>query len=182
MSFFKHMNFARALILVCLMASGALAYTGWKQYEEIQANGAALAKGGRYEDLTRRVQQSARTYTQLVRERDAEGLVGQENPESYIRKAAFHVSAQLGEVNITPIDRPRGNFVDHTYRIVPADKEAEFSRTAVANFLYMLEADSHRVRVTDLGIQVAGVGRRDPAAIPKDRWSFDVEVTTRARQ
>lgn len=180
-SFFKSLNFARVVILLCIIATFPLGYFGWKQYQENEALAEALAPEGRVETLVGSIQSLSKQYSQLTRDRDADGLSGQANPESYIRAVAWRDKIEMGDVQIIPTPRPIGNdIVDRVYRITPSKKDASFQRGKIANFLYTLEADSPRVRVTQLSLET--VDRRPaPEAVPTDDWKFDASVTSRER-
>lgn len=181
MRFLRTLNFARIVILLCLAGSIVLAYTGWKRHQANQALFTALQPGGKAEQLVRDVQKASRLYSQLVRERDADQLHGQSNPLTFITSVAWRDRINLGQVTIDPSEKPLGNgIVDKIYRITPDKKDKAFFRSQIANFLYTLEADSPRVRVTQLSIET--VDRRpDPEDVPSDKWKFETRITSRQR-
>ena len=183
-AFFSGFNFARFVILVCFLAAGPLAYFAWKQYELNNEMKAALAPGGTVEQLVTSIQENSRTYTQLMRNRRSEGLIGaQADVQSYIRSKAFADEVELGEIQIDP-SNPRtvgSGLRDTTYSIRPMNRDSSFQRVAIANFLFTLEHDSQRVRVTQLNLKHEDK-RLKPETIPdRDRWMFDAQITTREK-
>ena len=181
MTFLRNLNFARVVILLCLLGSAVLAYMGWQRHRTNQELFAALEPGGQAERLVRDIQKASRLYSQLVRERDADQLHGQTNPLSFITSVAWRDRINLGQVTIDPSEKPLGNgIVDKVYRISPDKKDKAFFRSQIANFLYTLEADSPQVRVTQRTIET--VDRRpEPEDVPSDKWKFETRITSRQR-
>jgi len=60
------------------------------------------------------------------------------------------------------------------------ERERTFQRLRIANFLYTLEYDSRRVKVTDMKLEIAEK-KPKPHEVPADEWFFDAEVTSRQR-
>ncbi|MCP3919506.1 MAG: hypothetical protein GY711_28545 [bacterium] len=180
MGFFRGLNFARVLILTCLIASCYLGWRAWTEHQQIKELKVALAEGGEVENVVREVQTLSKKYTNLYKQLADENLRGEADPESYIRNIASRDNIELGSVEITPRERPltRG-IVDNTYRITPGDKKATFDKVKIANFLYTLEDASHRVRVTEIRIGVPD--RIDSHEYPPDLWTFDCTITSRKR-
>ena len=178
----KSLNFARTVILLCLLGSLPLGYFGWDRYTKNREMFAAIAPGGQAEKLVRDTQKLSRQYSQLLKERDADRLHGQANPESYIRSVAWKDRIDLGQLKIAPSEKSLGNgIVDKIYRITPDKKDKVFFRSQIANFLYTLESDSPRVRVTQVKIET--IDRRPkPEDIPTDKWNFEARITSRQRQ
>jgi hypothetical protein len=89
-------------------------------------------------------------------------------------------NVSLGRIDIfTSEANNKSGYTDQKFRVKPKDPNEEYQRFQIANFLYTLEADSNRVRVTSLDIKVPG--RPDPETIPNDRWTFDCELTVREK-
>jgi hypothetical protein len=73
--------------------------------------------------------------------------------------------------------------VDKKIRIKPTSRDKVFQRSKIANFLYKLEADSRRIRVTDMVIELGGKSRVREHEIPEEgNWTYDVEITSRQRE
>jgi hypothetical protein len=181
-SFFSHFNFARALILLCLIGSIPLGWYGWQQYQLNTELKQDLAKGGRIERLIQDVQRNAHTFSTKQEEASAEGMAGESDPVSYIRTVARMDQIDLGQVDINPSDQARQNgIVDKIYRIGPKNKQRTFRRTALANFLFKLEQKSQRVRVTEIKMETEESRKVKPEDIPNDMWTFEAKITSRQR-
>ena len=182
-SFFAGFNFARFIILACLVGSGPLAWRAWGQYEHNQFLASTLERGGEVESLVRRIQSNARLYSKLKLEQRDESLFGGEQADvhSYIRRQATDDNIDLGQVDITPRSIPSRIFTDHTHVIKPLDAKRDFSRTQLANFFYRLESESNRVKVTEVDIRNVSDKRLKDSEIPDDRWSFSATITTREK-
>jgi hypothetical protein len=181
--FLQQITFARFLIVACLVGSVVLGGMAWNRRKANEELRGALATGGEFERLTRETQENSRLFTQLMKEHESQDLGAQSNPDSYIRRHAYDDTARLGDVDILPNERSYGKYVDKTYKITPKDKDQAYSRTAIGNFLYNLEANSSRVRVTELEIRTqTPKGRRlNPEDVPEDKWTFTATVASRTR-
>jgi hypothetical protein len=178
-SFFKGMNLARGIIFVTVigaLALGALGYAQTRKLSEMQEQ-----HDKNLEPLVKTIQDLGRKHTHLSKSMRQEGLAGQTDPNTYIRKIATKDKVDIGDVKLTSSEdvRTRG-IVDYKYRIRPQDRERQFMRSRIANFLYSLESDSRRVKVTDLTIEIAQK-KIKPHEIPDDMWTFEAEITSRQR-
>jgi hypothetical protein len=178
-SFFKGMNLARGIILVTVIGAvglGALGYAQSRKLAEMQEQ-----HDQNLEPLVKTIQDLGRKHTHLSKSMRQEGLAGQSDPISYIRKIATKDKVDIGDVKVTSSEdvRTRG-IVDYKYRIRPQDRDRQYMRSRIANFLYSLEADSRRVKVTDLTIELAQK-KIKPHEIPEDMWTFEAEITSRQR-
>jgi hypothetical protein len=182
-AFFAGFNFARFIILACLVGAFPLGYSGWKRYEHNQMLSAALQPGGEVERLVRQIQSNSHLYTSLKLEQRDESLFGGEQSDvhGYIRRHAFADNIEIGQVSITPRPVPFRTFIDHTHLITPDDPKRDFSRTQLANFLYRLESESSRVKVTDIDIRNSSDRRLADEEVPPDRWTFKATITTREK-
>ena len=180
-NFFKDFNLARAIILVAVVGSLAFAFLGWRQMQKLDELRDNLDKD--VPKLVKEVESLGRKHTQLTKAKNADELVAEKNVESYIRKAREADSVEIGEVDIktTPTTVGKG-IIDKRYRITPHEKDKQFQRSRIANFLYKLEADSRRVRLTDISLDLAEKKRVRPAEIPEDFWTYDIELTSRQRE
>jgi len=179
-TFFKNMNLARAIMLFSLIGALALGVYGWQRHTRL----AEMRRN--YEQdvpkLVKEVEQLGRKHTQLSAAMRKDALTGQADLESYIRKIALLKHVEIGDLNFTPSTDPRTKgVVDKKYGIRPTDKERSFTRSKIANFLYKLEAESRRVKVTDIDLTFAEK-RLKPHEIPEtDMWTFSAELTSRQR-
>jgi 2',3'-cyclic-nucleotide 2'-phosphodiesterase (5'-nucleotidase family) len=179
-SFFRDMNLARGIILFAVVGSIALGAVGWKQQQKLND-----LKENLTDDTPKLVKDLMRLghqHTQLKRAAGKEGLSGgQADFNTYIRNAANKDGVDLGEVKLNGSPQERGKgVVDLTETIVPADRERRYERYKIANFLYALERDSHRVKVTRIKMNVAEKNVK-PHEIPDDTWTFEAAVTSRQR-
>jgi hypothetical protein len=178
-SFFKGINLARGIILVTVIGSLVLGALGYAQSRKLTEMQQAYDKD--LEPLVKTIQDLGRKHTQLSKSMRQEGLAGQKDPNSYIRTTATKDKVEIGDVKLTSSEdaRTRG-IVDTKFRIRPSDRDRQFMRSRIANFLYSLESDSRRVKVTDLTIEIAQK-KIKPHEIPDDMWTFEAEVTSRQR-
>ena len=86
----------------------------------------------------------------------------------------------IGQVKIDPTTRSPGKDIeDKIYKIRPANKNQRYDRKRVGNFLYKLEAESRRVKVTSLDLRPAD--NLKPGEIGDDRWTFEASITSRSQ-
>lgn len=186
MSFFKNMTFARAMILVCLGSSCALGYFVWERQAMIQDRSLSLEEGGRIERLVKDIQTLSKQYSQLYEKADDEGLKGKEKPLTYINGIAAKDLVDIGRVDVRVSERQFSNtMVDNIFSITPATKNAKFRRTNIANFLFTLESNSRRVRVTELrfdALNSDGKTRIEPEEYPSEFYQFSCKLTSRQRR
>jgi len=174
-------TFVRVVILLSLVGSGVLAYYGWEQNKELVEIRAALQEGGEVERLVRQIQTESLSYSQLKKQRDADGMSGQENPTQYIRAIAGKDKIEVGQIDITPQKRITAlpGLEDETYKIKPKSDRG-FQRSTIGNFLFTLEDQSRQVRVTE--VQIWNHEKRvAPEAIPNNLWDFECTITSRKK-
>ena len=172
------MTFAKGLILVCVAGSGYLGWRAWQGHSEIQELQAAMEPDGDVQKLVRQIQENSGVYTSLKTQAGGENLTVLTDPNGYIRNITNHKNIELGRIGITPRKQTvSAGIVDHQYRISPETKDAKFQLTQIANFLYMLENRSNRVRVTQL--QIGLPVRVDPGDFPPGEWTLDCTITSR---
>jgi hypothetical protein len=178
-SFFRSMNLARAMILLSVLGALVLAWTGWRSHsrvEEMRRNvDTDMSK------LSTQLVELARKHTQLTDSKKGENLQGETDLQSYIYKIAGMDRVEVGNMNLTQSEDPftKGT-VDKKIMIRPDNRERTFRRTTLANFLYTLEQQSRRVKVTMVKLEVAD-RRLKPEGLPEDLWLFEAEVTSRQR-
>ena len=74
---------------------------------------------------------------------------------------------------------------DRVYTVTPFLREDAFSRGQIANFLWKLEYDSRRVRVTELTLTALDADNKPrvkPDDYPSDKWTFKCQVTSRQKE
>jgi hypothetical protein len=179
MALFANMTMARWIALLSLVLSAGLGGVGyWLHGERTRLE----------DELTSRIpkaafdiQAAARRHTQLYQEFQREGLKGQSNPDEYIRVLARDVKVQLGGVEIKAAapGSPAKDVVDRKYTIQPQDAKAGHKRDRLANYMWLLEQQSRRVRVTH--VRLDPLEKHQPWEIGSDVWSWEIEVTSRQK-
>ena len=146
-SFFANMNLARWIIVLSILASVGLGAWGWTLHKERVVLEEALVAS--VPKKARDLQVLARRCSRLRSEFDREGLVAQTNPEEYIRSLAGNPDVALGGVDISgKTDSRMKGVADLKFTIKPQVAKTAHGRNRIANFMWMLEQKSRRVRVT----------------------------------
>jgi len=190
------MNLARWIILTSLVGSLALGVVGYLQAStlgelksDLEKNGVRKAASGSYDDsdvakLVRELETLGRKHTQLAKAKLAEGFTETEGLNNYIERAITQDGVELGEHGTDPstVNVTKG-IVDKKIRIKPTSRDKVFQRSKIANFLYKLEADSRRIRVTDMVIELGGKNKVRAHEVPEEgNWTYEVEITSRQRE
>lgn len=177
MGFFGRMSFPRAVILFCSLGSltlGALVYLRSQRLDQVHD------ELKRVKDIVKEIQTDAYRLDDLQRSASAEKFKAQEELESYIRAVAGEDKINMGQLDLTKGTRtPARGIEDKIYKIVPGSKTQHYVRGQIGNFLYQLELESRRVRVTRL--KMTPFDKVVPGEIGKDRWVFDADLTTRIK-
>lgn len=172
-SFFQGFNLARGIILASLLGCLVLGFLCWRRSQEVsQLNDAYQNRtAGAVKDLV----QTAQRHTQLSQSLKGEGLKGQEDLVSYIRRVGAKDRVEIGELNMTVADQALTNgIVDKKYTIKPDNPLSTFKRMMIVNFLYTLEDDSRRVKLTRVKLEVADQKGLKTHEVPKDEWKFEI--------
>ena len=181
----ENLSFAKAMIIICLLGSCALGWQIKNQLSDLQRQGRVLQPDGQLIDRIRQIQSLSESYTQLYESKDSESLRGMTNPQSYLVNLAVHEDVAVGQVDCRVSTRQLStNVQDKVYLISPSLKDDTFRREQIANYLYKLENESRRVRVTDLVVEALNAdGKKNlkPEEYPSDLWSFTFTVTSRQR-
>ncbi len=178
-AFFAEMNLARGIILISLIGCLALGFLGWQKQSQLDELKDQLDT--RVQPLLKDLMQTAQRHTSLAKTLKDDSLGAQADLETYIRKVAAKDKVEIGNVNMTFTPEQRSKtVVDKVYRIKSDTRDRAFQRLRIANFLYTLEYDSRRVKVTDLKLEIAEK-RPKNHEVPADEWFFEAEVTSRQR-
>ena len=184
-AFLADMNLARWVIFGSLVASLGLGFWGWSLHK--QRTELVHALGVEVPKRAQNIQVLSLRHSELRKDYDREGLRGQADAETYLRRLATHKDVVLGGVDIKsmPDRSPVKGVVDRKYSISsPGAKRgskgsAGFDRARIANYLWLLEQQSRRVRVTN--IRLEPTERADPWVPTSDLWTWDIEVTSRQK-
>jgi len=194
MSFFQGFNTVRALILLFLIGSIPMGMQVWKREQGIRTLASQIgvhrnfdAKSVQGSELVARIDNIitlAKEHTEFQKTLKGEGIRGNDSPQVYIRTIAKDSKISLGRVEINASEKDYGPFVDKIYSITPQDSKSTFTRQAISNFLYKLESDSRRVRVTKFNIDATDDNGRRPKidVLPSDKWAFDCEISIREQK
>ncbi|MBK7878505.1 MAG: hypothetical protein IPJ77_22850 [Planctomycetes bacterium] len=181
-AFLQKLNFARVMMLVALLFSAVLAYTGWNQYETLSELKQDLET--RMPETAKGLEAAGRRHTQLAKNYDKEALKGEQNLMSYALKCATDDRVEIGEIDPQPsVDKNTGTkgIEDQKLDIKPKDPKRGYTRLRIANFLYRLEEQSRRVKVTDVEFTLAGP-KTAKHEVPEDSWTFSCQITSRQRR
>ncbi len=193
---FKNFNLARWIILFSVVGSLALGVLGYMQSSslrelrtDLEKSGVRKSASGSYDDsavakLVRELDTLGRKHSQLAKAKRAEGFTETEGLNNYIERAIVQDGVELGDHGTDPstVNVTKG-IVDKKIRIKPNSRDKVFQRSKIANFLYKLEADSRRIRVTDLVIELGGKNKVREHEIPEEgNWTYEVEITSRQRE
>jgi len=178
---FAQLNFSRVVILLSFVGSAVLGYLVYEQRNELSELDSVLR-------ITPKsvvgLQEKALQLLELENQVASDGLGGQADPEDYIRSASQNSSVRVGLVDIDPLANfePAKGIVDKRYKIEPARAaNKSYSLDQIANFMYLLEQSSRRVRVTNVDIKPETPRRLKPHEVLPDAWTFELQITTRER-
>jgi hypothetical protein len=182
---FQHFNFVRVITLLSLFGAAALGVLDWKQRQRLLEMRAALAPGGKVEELSSRIQENGLLFTEIENDLKSDKLADHGSLETYIRSLAANPdNVKIGSVKVTPRTSRSGNLpkgmVDDSYDIVPQVAADSFRRESISNFFMLMETNSPRIRVTELRIENADT-KAKPFEVPGDKWTFKGTVTSRKK-
>lgn len=178
----------RIMIVVLLLGSAVLGWLAWENSAEIKRYEEALRPNGVVEKTVEQIQKNAFLYTQYKERAAIEGIKGDGGDDSiagYVRGQAQDshvlwggVSVGAGKPKDTKIDKK--TYLDTRYRVEAQEKDRAYSRNQIANFFYLLERDSLKMKITDLTIKSSG--KTQAHEIPQDQYDVDFTVTVRTRK
>ncbi|QDV05086.1 hypothetical protein Poly30_05810 [Planctomycetes bacterium Poly30] len=179
----------RIMIVVLLIGSIVLGWMDWQQYQEIQRYEDALKPNGEIEKTVERIQMKAFKYTQYKERSATEGVKGAGDSGSiatYVRERAqdgrvLWGGVQVGAAKEKAATVGKKTYMDTSYKVTPQEKDQSFDRHRIANFFYLLEKDSRKLKITDLDIKTAGKAAR-PEEIPRDAYDVEFTLTIRERK
>jgi hypothetical protein len=174
------MNLARWIILLSVLGSIGLGWFGFTLHQRRVELTKSLET--KVPLLAVEIQRLSAEYSQLKREHSREGLLAQANAESYIRAIGARGEVMIGQLNITTpqATRPAKGVKDEKYVITPQDRNRGFERLVVANFCYLLEKESKRVKVTRIHLDPEQKSLK-PHEVSTDRWRWEIDVTSRQK-
>lgn len=171
------LSFPRAVILFCTIGSmglGVLVYLRSQRLAEVLAELRAVPQ------IVRDIQTDAYRLSELQASASAEKFKAQSEPESYIRSIAVNERIGMGQIDIVKSTKsPARGIEDNIYKMTPQTKSQRYTRGQIGNFLFTLEDDSRRVKVTR--IKLTPYEKVSPGEVGKDLWNFEADLTTRTK-
>jgi hypothetical protein len=170
----------RIMIVLLVLGSGFLGWTAYKQHQRIQFLRSALAPGGLVPKTVANIQQNAENYA-TYKDRAASDQLKDDDPSVYIRGLAGHRNINIGRVDVDKKEIEAGRGISQfNYTIEPNDAKMTFDRRNIANFLYKLEEDSRRVKVTMVNLTPAT--KVEEGGRPQDLWRMTAAISMRERK
>lgn len=177
------MNLARAIIVLSLLGSAVGGWLAWDLHTKRVDLEVALED--EVPQMCHDLLVESSKHTRLYKEYQNTGSGPQDNLKSYIVKQAVRENVFLGDVTLSNREDSLGrlNAVDKrvTIQPPPSMKGRGQDRTKIANFLYYLEQDSRRLRVTKVHLEPEN-RRLEEHEISNDRWLWEAEVTIRQKK
>jgi len=179
-AFFANMNLARWIIILSLLGSIGLGVFGFKLRQ--QRLDLKQALDTKVPLLAVEILKLSREYTSLAKEASREGLKAQADPQTYIREISARVAVEVGQIDIgtpNPTTPARG-VIDRKFVIRPSSRDRAEQRLRIANFCYILEKESRRVKVTRIHLDPEQKNLK-PHEISNDLWRWEIDVTSRQK-
>lgn len=171
------LNFPRTVIVLCTLGSAAL---GWFVYQRSERLAQVESDLARVEGVVRSISEHAYRVDDLTRISSDEKFKAQGDIESYIRAIAVDDKIHMGQVEVNKrTDNPSKEIEDLVCTVKPMAKTQRYYLSQIGNFLYKLESDSRRVKVTRL--KLTPFERVTPGEIGKGEWVFEAELTSRVK-
>ncbi|HUR29643.1 MAG TPA: hypothetical protein VM509_15745 [Planctomycetota bacterium] len=181
MAALQNLSLARWIIIFSLLASAGLGFYGYRLHS--RRVGLELALKTDVPLLAVEMQNLAKQHSALMKQYDREGLGDQKDPQTYIRTIAAGKDVQIGD---TSVDAPvETEFItgvlDTRYVVKPSSRDRGYARLNIANFLYKLESESRRLRVTRLRMEPEAKSVKPETILENDSWRWEAEVTSRTK-
>jgi hypothetical protein len=171
------LTFPRAMILGSLLGSLVTGWLVWGKWQELDQLNRDVARAP---VVVESIQMKSQVLDQLLSAMNREGLKGDivKDMETYIRRIASDPKINIGQVELTPSKaQPDKGIEDIKYKIRAKEKTQRARRGSIANFLYKLEQDSRRVKVTS--IRIDPYEKLKPGELGGDSWTFEADITSR---
>jgi hypothetical protein len=179
MQFLAKLNFTRVVIIGSFIGAAVLGYFVWQQQAALSDVERVL---GSAPMKVRELQSQAMQIAELERQAQAEGLGRQSDPEYYIRSLARDSNVGVGEVDVSPREKRGAGFRDTIFDITPDKRSGRtYSLGQIANYMYLLESKSRRVRVTSVSISPVSAKSKREHEVLTGEWTFGLSMTTREK-
>ncbi|HTF90505.1 MAG TPA: hypothetical protein VK843_18960 [Planctomycetota bacterium] len=177
----KNLTLARWIMIFSLLAAIGLGVYGYKLHAK--RTDLEFIIDSKVRALAVELQTLAKQHSALVKQFDREGLLEQKDPSSYIRNIAASPNVQIGDIAVDPPNETENikGILDTRIGIKPASRDRGYPRLNIANFLYKLESESRRMRVTRLRLEPEAKSVRPENILDNDMWRWEAEVTSRTK-
>ena len=178
----QKISLARWIIIISLLASIGLGYYGYQLHT--QRTELEVALKTQVPKLAVEMQTLAKQHTVLMKQNDREGLGGPQNdPLLYIRSIAASKDVMIGDTTVDPASESEyiKGVLDTRYGIKPSSRDRGYGRLNIANFLYKLESESRRMRVTRFMMEPESKSVKPETVLENDSWRWTAEVTSRTK-
>ena len=184
--FFSNMSVERWVICVSLLLATVLGGVGFFKFRSERVE---LEEGLRtgIVRLAQDTQAAAMKYSKLYKEADLQSLSGsQSNAESFLRALATRKETSLGQVDVKISESAnsiRKGVQDIRYTLQPQNRERAFPRIGIANYLFLIESESARFRVSHLRLTLSPKNLKEWDFPPgnQDSWFWEAEVMSRQK-
>ena len=184
--FFSNMSVERWVIVTSLLLATALGSVGFFKFhrERVVLEDALEAD---IVQLAQQTHSAAMKYSRLYKEADLQELTGsQGNMESFLRTLATRKEASLGQVDVKISESAnsiRKGVQDIRYTVQPQNRDRAFQRIGIANFLFMIEDESRRLRVSHLRLTLSPKNLKEWDFPPNnpELWFWETEVLSRQK-
>ena len=180
-NFFQNLSLARWIIIVALISSAGLGVYGYKLHaQRVELEDALRNK---VPLLAIELQTLAKQHSALTKQFEREGLQGQSDPVTYIRSIAASKDVAIGDTTVDPPAESENikGVLDTRYGIKPSSRDRGYGRINIANFLFKLESESRRMRVTRLRLEPEAKSVKPENVLESDMWRWEAEVTSRTK-
>lgn len=184
--FFSNMSVERWVIVVSLLVATVLGGVGFFRFHRERV---ALedALGADVIRLAQDTQALAMKYSKLYKQADLQALTGsQSNAESFLRALATRKESNLGQVDVKITEAAnsvRKGVQDIRYTIQPQNRDRAFQRIGIANFLYLAETESARMRTSHVRLTLSPKNLKEWDFPPTDpeTWFWEAELLSRQK-
>jgi len=180
MGILANLNSTRVIILGSFLGAAVMGGLVYAQKLEVAELDEQLSPRG-VPKLVTELQTSALELANLQRLADREQFKQRDDAETYARAIAGNQYVNIGQIDTKRSDneRVRGAIDSVISLTPPKGGKTAYTRDQISNFLYKLEADSRRVRVTRVLMRKDPADKSKPHEVGADRWTFDVDITIR---
>jgi hypothetical protein len=188
-NFFGNLTFSRAIILLSFLGSLVLGYMLYTEKQKLSNYDAGVAYA---DQAVPKIVTRARELDELIKAAAREDFSNDVNAvETYVRERALDPNVHVGQMDMS---KPKtevifsggpggagGSVRDTIFSVTPSSAgKSEFTRSEIANFAYLLEQDSRRMKISRLMIRPTQKNIKEDQSL-EDRWDFELDLRIRSR-